>query len=94
MAPGSTVTREPTMFFETGKFDVSKTLIEPPLKGVALSADSLYVNGLGTVPAGPEGSGSLAEGGADCSLSVKTHNRTCQRQNLPAGKIYSSVDGM
>lgn len=41
IAPGSTVTKDPTMFLATGKFLVSKTLTDPPLKGVAVSAESL-----------------------------------------------------
>ena len=55
IAPGSTVTIAPTMVVATGNTLVSKTFHEPPASGVEGACESLYVNGLGTVPAGSEG---------------------------------------
>ncbi len=68
IAPGSTVTTEPTIFVATGNVLVSTTLIEPPANGVALICESLKVKGFGTVPAGLEGVASFAAGGAGAQI--------------------------
>lgn len=55
MAPGSTFTIAPTIVVATGKTLGSKTFQEPPARAVEGACESLYVNGLGTVPAGLDG---------------------------------------
>ena len=52
MAPGSTVTKAPTIVVAMGNTLGSKIFIEHPASGVAGACESLYVKGLVTFPAG------------------------------------------
>ena len=64
IAPGSTVTKAPTIDVATGKTLGSNILIEPPAKGVAGASDSAKEKACGTTPFGSEGAVSFFAGGS------------------------------